>query len=263
MLPDVQLVYIDVQGPEPGSKYTPTEWDLARTQFRESLMLDGVTSELNVIRINPVTPVDVLWDDVKVKVFEYHGSGRDIAAYMSIAPRLMSNVPTVFIGAHVVIRNDKWLTRMLSRWHDRGPGIYAPMASYQNVPHLRTACFMTSPKQMLQYPLPVLSRQDGYRFEHGSRNFSLFMLASGYCVELVTEKDHYLVHDWREDREGYWAGSQLSCMVWDRHCTVYDRAIAKVKHSMTLKADGFSPKRSFAQRLRTSVRDRYPWSREI
>ncbi len=115
-----------------------------------------------------------------------------------------------------------------------GNGLYGPLTSNEVVPHVRTPCMIFQPSVINDYPMPVETREDTYRFESMGwpnlvPNFTQWTRNKGKKTMLVTWDGVYDYDQWRDSPNIFRRGDQSNCIVKDRHCEAYEASDEKGK----------------------------------
>lgn len=167
----------------------------------------------------------------------YRGTGWDIGAYQHVAKEIDSDF-IVFLATPLYFWKHGWLERLVAAREHFGDGLYGPMASFENNPHIRSTCFGCSPALMATWPVLVDSRDKCAEFESWGRNFSLHVIEAGKPCKMVTWDNCYDKEDWRKPANIFRRGDQSNCPVWDRHTDIYRDASEEDKRKLEAMADG-------------------------
>lgn len=230
----VTLLYLSVSGkscdlaPDP-SYYGPYEERFWRTykQFKPAIEHD-----LLVVNCGGTKPIEGDFKSVA-----YNGPGWDIGAYQAIVPTMESDM-IVCMATPVYFWRKGWLEAIVDCANKNGHGVYAPMASYETSPHLRTGCFAVHPKLMRDYPLKVDTRDKCCSFEARPGNFTQWVMEQDYPVLMVTENAYLEQKYWRKPKNIFRRGDQSNCLTWDRHNDIYFAASDEEKAILAQRADG-------------------------
>lgn len=175
----------------------------------------------------------------------YEGPGWDLGAYQAISKTLDSDW-VVCLATPVHIKREGWLRRFAEAWDEHGDGLYGAMASYENHPHIRTSAFAFKPDTMRQYPYEIDNRDKCFRFECGCDSegkpvegwcFTDWMNSLGKPTLMVTWESVWPGSGWRSPANIFRRGDQSNCLVWDRHCDIYDEATPEEKAILANRAD--------------------------
>ena len=238
----VQLIYLKVQGSGDPRINLPPEYNNIHRRFVQTYrqFKPEAKHQLLVISSNGEKDSDTqhTFEGLEADFSYYNGHGRDIGAFQSVTRTLDSDL-VICCGSQVYFWREGWLERILEAFNRYGEGVYAPMASFELSPHLRTCCFAYSPKLMRRYPFTIINQMDGYEFEHGTKNFSRWAIEHGYPTMMITWNAEYDLTNWRNPMNIFRRGDQTNCLVWDRHTDLYRDADADEKRNLAIKADGF------------------------
>lgn len=172
-----------------------------------------------------------------VRYVRYNGNGWDIGAMQSVAWAINCEF-AVFIGACCYFWRPGWLERLVDCHRAWGDGLYAPMASFEMRPHLRTCCFACSPKLLREYPITVDSGESRREFETGAGSIAEFTIASKMPCKMVTWEGSYDRSHWRDPENIFRRGDQSNCMIRDRHTDIYAEATPEEQARLARLADG-------------------------
>jgi hypothetical protein len=165
-----------------------------------------------------------LFDGITDEFTAYNGSGRDIGAHQNVTRDSNADL-VVCMGTTAYFFKKGWLERLAAAYQEFGDGLYGPMGSNENHPHIRTACFAFTPGMMKRYPYVIDSRNKSIDFESGPLNpdwgFTAWTHSQGFPVKMVTWDAFYDQQDWRKPDNIFRRGDQSNCMVWDRHTDIY------------------------------------------
>lgn len=223
----VELIYV-----HPVRQSGDEEFNEAARKFVASYKQypPGCQHDLSVVYCNgQATPemIDIYDGLTPTNVF-YDGNGRDIGAQQSEAIASKSDF-SIAVNSRVYFHKEGWLKRMVDAREQNGPGVYSAMASYEGCPlgqvwpnpHLRTAFYGMDSKLWREFPHTVNSREDSFRFESGEWNIANWCESNGYRAMLVSWGGCWNKNDWRKVPNGFRAGDQSNCLVWDRHCDIF------------------------------------------
>ncbi len=212
----------------------------------------GVEHTLNVVwcgKPEGDLPSD-LYSEIKgdVKFREYLGAGWDLGAYQEIVRGLDCDL-VMCLATPVHFHQDDWLVPMVKAFNRHGDGVYGPMASRENSEHIRTGAFAITPCAMRAYPNLIDSREKCFRFESGFTsqggmfedgewNITNWAEATGRVALMVTRSGCHSRKHWRSPQNIFRRGDQSNCLVWDRHCDIYNDATPEMKRTLERLADG-------------------------
>lgn len=165
--------------------------------------------------------------------------GMDIATFIH-ASRLIDAEFIVCIGARVYFHRPDWLKRLLQVREILGDGLYCSSGSLEGSgslpppnPHARTSFFACSPQMLRDFPHPINSRDDCYRFESGEWNFS-----KRHRTWQVGWNDVSAIADCRKSANCFRRGTQENLLVFDGHTDYYHVASPNEKRRLERLADG-------------------------
>ncbi len=142
------------------------------------------------------------------------------------------------LGESCFFHRAGWLKRLAEARERWGPGMYGPLASHVRRAHLQTTAFAISPPQLLlEYPLPLKSREDRWQFEHGERAFWRMLHHRRFAVKLVTFDGEYSPGKWRVPENVLWKGTQENVLIWCNHTERYFEASPERKRNWQRSAD--------------------------
>lgn len=198
--------------------------------FNSQWYADVPSFSLHVIAANgelttglPVTCADV---------HKYYGTGRDVGAFQWFAHASNADM-LVCCNTQVHFKRAGWLARFVEVWEKYGPGFYGASASREHCPlrppnsanvnpHIRTSCFCIPPAWLREYPIHIQSREDGYRFESGDRNFTIRQMQMARAPRMVTW-NHIVPYPFTQKIvNGYRNGDQSELLAFDRATDEYD-----------------------------------------
>lgn len=234
----------DPTAPDP-SWYLPFSLRFARTfeQFPP-----GIDHELVVVSCGKPIGEDQmhLYRNITDRYECYEGGGWDLGAYQTIARGLDCDL-VVCLATPVHIKREGWLRRFAEVYGKYGEGLYGAMASYENYPHIRTSAFAFTPEMIRKYPHEIDSRDKCFRFECGcdSKGTPLFLdwcftdwvCTIGKPALMLTWDGIHAIHQWRTPPNIFRRGDQSNCIVWDRHCDIWDSATPEEKAVLSNRAD--------------------------
>lgn len=240
------LLYLRVLGRSDGdakepSHYSPYEERFARTfvQYKPRHQFDFIVCTCGSEPKNDFYGLDHIRT-------QYIGPGWDIGAYQAVVPKMDYDF-VICCNSAVHFREYDWLDPLVSAFEKYGHGVYAPMGSYENHPHLRTPCIVISPSVFRRYPLRIACRDESQHFESGVGNIALWSISQNIPALMVTRKECLTVERWREPENIFMRGDQSNCLVWDRHNDMYHNADHNTKRLLEMVADGKAPRSIIAQ----------------
>jgi len=172
------------------------------------------------------------------RALRYNGGGWDIGAYQHAAKHLLDYDFVVCLNSQAHIRQANWLRRFAEAFERFGVGVYGASSSFQGSPHIRTCCIAFTPRLILDYPLTVRCRYDACVFEHSPKGFSVWALAKGLPVCVVTRSGVEQLAESRNRPDIFRRGSQGDLLIHDRHTLVYNSASPAEKERLERQADG-------------------------
>lgn len=176
------------------------------------------------------------FDDIATRHVYYSGPGWDIGAYQNLVPKIESDL-VVCMATPVYFWRKDWLEPIVNAANNNGEGAYAPMASNETAPHLRTGCFAVHPKLMRDYPHAIDTRDKCCSFESRPGNFTWWALGHGFKAMMVTESGCFDIRDCRKPDNIFRRGDQSNCLTWDRHNDIYFAANDEEKKRLAKLAD--------------------------
>ncbi len=235
----VTLLYTRVLGksdslaPDP-SYYAPFTERFHRTylQFKPE-----IEHELLVCNCGVTSGADHAFDDIATSQTYYSGTGWDVGAYLSEGSKVESDL-VYCMAAPVYFWRPGWLEPIVQAASKHGPGIYGPMASNENSPHIRTACIALHPKILRDYPNAANSHHDCCLIESSAGGLSDWATQLGYPVMMVTESEELKSDKWRTPPNIFRRGNQTNCLVWDRHTDLYAAADPVMRAALETAANG-------------------------
>lgn len=249
MKPSIQIIYLHVLAKSSPDAKDPSFYDHYNRRFAETYANHpaGVSHTLRVVFCGrlPTGEEQAIYDRIPNVTFDcYTGPGWDIGAHQDVSRKLDCDL-VYCLATPVHFRESNWLTPIVDAWERYGDGLYGPMGSYENMPHIRTSAFAFSPETMRQYPHLIDSRETCFHFEsgfksngtiheRGEKGFTNWMLAQGKPVLMVTRDQCYTKMDWRKPANIFRRGDQSNCLVFDRHCDIY--AAASPQEKLNLEA---------------------------
>lgn len=155
----------------------------------------------------------------------YTGAGSDIGACQYAMQQVDSDF-VLCMSTPVYFWRTGWLERIVEARQFFGDGLYGPMASNQNRPHIRTSCWGVDPKTFAQYPHLIDNREKcswAESFDHDNEGWQIsdWYRNQGKPAMLVTWDGVWAKQDWRKPNNIFRRGDQSNCPVWDQHVDVY------------------------------------------
>lgn len=241
----VTLIYLHVVGkgyPEasPPEYYLPFSERWKRTYH---MYKPSVPHEVRVVCCGgEKTPaIESLYYSLMCGYDTYLGGGSDIGA----CQYAMKNVDSDFVvcmSTPVYFWRHGWLERLIAAREFYGDGLYGPMASYENSPHIRTSCWAVSPKTFGIYPHVIDTREKCCWAESFDHNNECWHIANWYeTIEkptmMVTWDSVHAKCEWRTPPNIFRRGDQSNCIVWDQHVDKYFAAHYHERIELSRKAD--------------------------
>lgn len=158
-----------------------------------------------------------------VTFYNHNNDGQDIGAYISYA-KTTSATALFCCGATTHFRRKGWLAKTVDAWNQYGPGMYGTLATYEVSPHFCTTGFLIAPEILAAYPLPVITKENRYDFEHGSNSCVRMCIRAGIPARLVTWNGIYDWKEWRTPENIYSRGDQSACLTYFRHSDSYEQS---------------------------------------
>jgi hypothetical protein len=238
---DIELLYLKVQSSGDPDRPLPDSYKTVHRKFVDTYreFRPTISHRLAVICSNGEVDQETRasFATVDCSFAHYNGAGRDIGAFQAIS-RTRDCDLVVCCGSNVYFWKDGWLDRLAAVAERYGEGVYAPMASYEVMPHLRTVFFAFPPRLMRLYPRTAGNHQEAYFFEHSRWNFSAWAQQQGFPVLMVTWDAEYSWENWRKPPNIFRRGDQSNCMVWDRYTHQYAEADAAEKARLEQISNG-------------------------
>lgn len=233
------LLYLRVVGKSDETAKDPAWYKPYEERFHRTYLefRPGIEHELVIANCGATAAPDNAFDDIATRQVFYSGPAWDIGAYQNLVPKIAADL-VLCMATPVYFWRDLWLESIVNAFQTYGAGVYAPMASNEVTPHLRTGCFACTPKLMRDYPKVIDTRDKCCDFESRDGNFSLWAISQGYPVMMVTENKCYEKPDWRKPDNIFRRGDQSNCLTWDRHNDVYFEANAEQKAILEKAANG-------------------------
>lgn len=184
------------------------------------------------------------WMNDRTKFIVYMGAGSDIGACQAAMKTLDTDF-VVCMSTPVYFHRAGWLDKLIEARKFFGDGLYGPMASYQNRPHIRTSCWGVDPKTFAQYPFTIDCREKACWAEsfggiaQTGQNWQIsdWYLAQGKPALLVTWKEVADRAHWRTPENIFRRGDQSNCLVWDQHVDFYNASHYHDRINLARQAD--------------------------
>jgi len=223
------IIYLNVTksgypGASPAEYYIPYSKRWVDTYKRFD---PGTEHDVRIVSCG-AAPTDAtveMYSSIKHTWDSYLGAGSDIGA----CQYAMKNVDADFVvcmSTPVYFWKAGWLKKLVDAREFFGDGIYGPMASYQNRPHIRTSYWCVDPKTFAAYPHLIDNREKcawAESFDHNNEGWQIsdWYANKGKVALLVTwdqvaDRDH-----WRTPDNIFRRGDQSNCPVWDQHVDKY------------------------------------------
>jgi hypothetical protein len=223
----------------------PVGWDFVLKRFADSYLHFGSGYQHDLYICSSGAPLSLsskeIFKNLKYESLTYMGAGWDIGAYQYSASKLLNYDFIVCLNSQAHIACADWLGYFAGAFKLYGAGVYGASSSFQVAPHIRTSCIAFSPRLAVQYPLEVRSRYDACVFEHSPENFSIWALAQGLPVRVVTRSGAYSLLESRAIPDVFRRGTQANLLVKDRHTFIYENAEAEERKQLEELADGIVP----------------------
>lgn len=185
----------------------------------------------------PNTEQAVMLNAIGAKVFVRSNVGFDIAGFIEASKGPLRDYEMVlYLGESVHFHRAGWLKRLADVRERFGHGMYGPFSSNVTRGHLQTTAFATSPKLLVEYPLPISDRHSRLEFEHGERAFWR-LVNRKFPVKLVTWDGSYDPQQWRQPQNILWKGDQSNLLFFNNHSQMYDESDPKRKRMWQSSAD--------------------------
>lgn len=201
-----------------------SHWEYA-ARFAHSMLEFPPMAECKLVVVcnghSPSNALQVLFESFdNCEFWEHNNDGWDIGAYLSVAPRIETEM--VFCcGESVYFKRAGWLKRLEDCEAAFGRGMYGIWCSYQVRPHVCTTAFYVSTDLVRLYPLPVHSKAQRYEFEHGDGSLHHMVRNMGFPVLLVTWDGEYDEPHWRLGKNIFMRGDQSNCLAFNNHTDGY------------------------------------------
>jgi hypothetical protein len=242
MLIDFYYIYVSQDKPNdgtiPGSYY---KWFTERFRKTYVEFKPDIPHKLIVISggATPDNYIHGLFDGIASEYKTSLYPGWDIGAYQEFGKQSKANM-VICCGSTTYFWKKGWMERFVDVYNKYGPGLYGPMASYQNNPHLRGNFFSFHPVMMKYYPNLIDNREKTFLFESGNLkwNFCRWAISESLPVKMVTWESEYDMPDWRKPDNIFRRGDQSNCMVWDRHTDIYFCSAYNERLKLSADADG-------------------------
>lgn len=168
---------------------------------------------------------------------EHDNTGWDIGAYRRVAADADCDF-MFFLNTFSHFRRAGWLRQLAVATEKFGPGLFAPSASFDIVPHLRTTAFLCPPELVRAWTGAIVRPGDRHQFEVGRRSLTALAGQRGQPAVLVTWDGFWRQPDWRKPPDIFRRGDQSNCLVYDRHHEIYEAASPAQKIRLGRVADG-------------------------
>lgn len=255
----IEIQYLHVVGKSSPEAKDPSYYEPFHKRFYETYerFNAGVDHDLHVVFCgngadwNGAPPVCLsLFAKNNVLPRFYNGPGWDIGAHQAVALESKADL-VLCLATPVYFKENDWLTPIVDAWQRYGDGLYGPMASYENMPHIRTSAYAFSPDMLRKYPWKINSREECFHFEsgfdsngklyqNGEKSFTNWMIKQAKPVLMVTRNGCYTRENWRGPANIFRRGDQSNCLVWDRHCDIYEAANQEGKQRLEALADSWN-----------------------
>lgn len=166
----------------------------------------------------PNTEQRILLAAIGAKMFVNSNDGHDLGGYVRASKGPLYNYDLVlYTGQSCYFHRAGWLKRIADAKAKWGHGMYGPFATHVKRAHLQTTAFATCPRLLIEYPLPVNTKEQRYEFEHGERAYWRMVHKRGYPVKLVTWDNTWNPGQWRLPKNGLWSGDQSNLLFFSNH----------------------------------------------
>lgn len=163
--------------------------------------------------------------------------GWDIKGFLEASKGPLFDYEMVlYLGESVFFWKPGWLKRLADTWRKYGVSMLGPFSSNVTRGHLQTTAFATSPKLLIEYPLPISDRHSRLEFEHGERAFWR-LVNRKFPVKLVTWDGSYDPQQWRQPQNILWKGTQENLLFFNNHSQMYENSDPKRKSMWQASAD--------------------------
>jgi len=234
----IELLYIYLVRP---SEVPGRDFSVIHQRFIDSYrkFMPGVPHQLRVVLYNgEKTPeIESKFDGLNAVYSFYNGDGLDMGAYQAVT-RVLDADFAICCNTQAHFHRSGWMERLVEAFVQYGEGLYGPMGSYEDTPHLRGPCMAFPPKLMRQYPHLISNRETAHRFESREWNFTQWVRSIGKPALMVTWDEVLEQSDWRKPDNIFRRGDQSNCLVWDRHTEVYFKENAPRREELARSADG-------------------------
>jgi hypothetical protein len=196
--------------------------DTYARRFVESYRKHFPTTQHRLVVVSnggePTPEMKKVFAGVELSWLEHDDSGWDIGAYRKAAHEMPDADLMVFFGGSSHVRGPRWLERAVEAFQEHGPNaVYGAMGSLGNNVHIRTTAFWLAPALLNRYPYETTDdRASRYEFEHGKHGLSMWALAQGYKVWMVTWGGCFQHWEWDYIPNGFHQGDQSALLAWDR-----------------------------------------------
>jgi hypothetical protein len=185
------------------------------------------------------TSTSLLFSGTKARMFpRENDAGFDITGYLAAARGPCAGYDAMLCcGESVYFHREGWLRRLVAAWDKYGPGMYGVWASNGPRAHINTTAFLCAPSLLLLWPTKPESRDDRYRFEHGSDALWRRAARQKWPTMLVTWDGEWGPREWRRPADILWRGTQQNCLMSCYHTDHWDHMSAKDKANWSKWAD--------------------------
>ena len=225
----VSIIYLNVTasgypGAAPPEYYIPfsQRWVETYKQFAP-----GASHELVVVSCGakPHSEMMRMYEGLECRFETYLGAGSDIGACQDVMKRVDADF-VLCMSTPVYFWKSGWLDKIVKARESFGDGLYGPMASYQERPHIRTSCWGVSPKTFQDYPHIIDTREKccwAEASEHNNEGWQIsdWFNNKGLKTMMVTWDEVLSKRYWRTPPNIFRRGDQSNCIVWDQHVDVY------------------------------------------
>jgi len=187
----------------------------------------GIEHEVRIVCCGgpPTDAIVELYAGIPHTWESYLGAGSDIGACQYAMKHVDADF-VVCMSTPVYLWKPGWLKRMADVREYFGDGLYGPMASNQNTPHIRTSCWGVDPKTFEKYPHVIDTREKACWAESFDYKDERWQISNWYesipkPVIMMTWNGVHNRSDWRKPANIFRRGDQSACLVWDQHVDKY------------------------------------------